>query len=223
MIITIDGPVAAGKTSTARQLATRISFTILDTGAIYRSVALLASRSYLDWHDEGAMVRVARELEIRFNLEGEVNRVLIDDRDVTEDIRRPPISRGASIVSALPGVRRALLDLQRDFAARSDVIAEGRDIGTVVFPDAEVKFFLTASPEVRAQRRYQELKRTGIDIELESVLGELKERDLRDSSRAVAPLVPAPDAILIDSSTMSLDQVQATISRSLPAALRTEL
>ena len=216
MIITIDGPVAAGKTSTAGRLATRIPFTLLDTGAIYRSVALQASHFDLNWHDEPSMIQIARGLDIRFHLEGGVNRVLIGELDVTEDIRRPPISSGASIVSALPGVRRALLGLQRDYAANNDVIAEGRDTGTVVFPHAESKFFLTASPEVRARRRFQELSQAGIEVELESVLGELRERDHRDSNRAVAPLVPASDAVVIDSSTLSLDQVQAKILRCLP-------
>ena len=168
------------------------------------------------------MARVARELEIRFRLEGDVNRVVIGERDVTEDIRLPAISRGASIVSALPGVRGALLSLQRDFASSNDVIAEGRDTGTVVFPDADTKFFLTATPEVRAQRRHRELRQAGIEIELESVLSELQERDRRDSNREVAPLVPAHDATLIDSTTMSLEQVLNTMFRSLPATLRAD-
>jgi len=222
LVITIDGPVAAGKTSTARRLANRIPFSLLDTGAIYRSVALQASQSDLDWHDEASMIRVARELEIRFQLEGKVNRVMVGELDVTEAIRRPSISRGASIVSALPGVRSALLSLQRDYASTNDVIAEGRDTGTVVFPQAETKFFLTATPEVRAGRRYRELEENGIEIDLESVQNELQERDHRDSNREVAPLVPAPDAVTIDSTMMDLEQVLNTMLGCLPAALRAD-
>lgn len=222
MIITIDGPVAAGKTSTARRLATRIPFSLLDTGAIYRAVALQASDADLDWHDEALMIRVAQQLAIRFHVAGEINRVVVGEVDVTEAIRRPAISRGASIVSALPGVRTALLSLQRDYASANDVIAEGRDTGTVVFPRADTKFFLTADPEVRAQRRYRELAGTGIEIDLESVRVEMEERDQRDSSREVAPLVPATDAILVDSTSMDLEQVVKTMLDHIPAALRTD-
>ncbi len=216
MIITIDGPVAAGKTSTARQLASLLPITLLDTGAIYRSVALQGLRTNLDWFDETAMTRVASEIDIRFAFSNSINRVWIGGEEVTEAIRSPQVSNGASIVSAHPAVRLALLDLQRRHAMHSDVIAEGRDTGTVVFPDADCKFFLTASPQLRARRRYEELRSTGLKIELDAVVSELEERDHRDSSRAVAPLAVAPDAVLIDSSTLSLDQVVGRILETLP-------
>jgi len=218
LIITIDGPVAAGKTSTARQLASLLPITLLDTGAIYRSVALLGHRNHLDWFDETAMIGVADSIDIRFVVCDSINRVWIGDEDVTDAIRSPLVSRGASIVSAHPGVRLALLDLQRRHAMRTDIIAEGRDTGTVVFPEADFKFFLTASPHLRARRRYEELRHSGIEIELETVVHDLEERDHRDSNRAVAPLEVAPDAVLIDSSTLSLDQVVDRILETLPTA-----
>jgi len=170
LVITIDGPVAAGKTSAARRLAARLRFTLLDTGAIYRCVALDAQGKGLDWHDE----------------------------------------------SALSGVRTALLALQRQQATASNVIAEGRDTGTVVFPGAELKFFLTATPEIRARRRFLELVSQGIEIEFRDVLTALRERDHRDSSRSIAPLIPAADAVTIDSSSMTADNVVAQMQRHVP-------
>lgn len=207
MIITIDGPVAAGKTSAAHKLVTQIPFSLLDTGAIYRSVALIARQAKLDWYDEVSMVEVAEGLTIRFRFVDGENQVWIGDQEVTEAIRQPAISEGASIVSAHPGVRNALLDLQRDQAIQRNIVAEGRDTGTVVFPDADFKFFLTASARERARRRFEELRERGLDVKLEAVLADIERRDHRDSSRAIAPLVPAPEAIVIDSSTSSLDQV----------------
>jgi cytidylate kinase len=217
LVITIDGPVAAGKTSAARQLASRLGFTLLDTGAIYRSLALSAQRSGLEWRDESSMSQLASRMDIRFQQVGDVNRVLLSQDDVTEAIRYPEISQGASVVSALPGVRSALLDLQRQQASNGSVIAEGRDTGTVVFPQADVKFFLTATPQIRAQRRFLELETRGIDADLPAVLQDLHRRDHRDSSRSVAPLVPAPDAVSIDSSIMSAGEVLATMLSCIPA------
>jgi len=210
-VITIDGPVAAGKTTVARLLAERLGLTLLDTGAIYRCVALASHRQGVSWEDELEVARIAAALNVRFQVEGEVNRVLLDNEEVTEAIRSPEMSQGASIVSALPAVRAALLDLQRDVASGADVIAEGRDTGTVVFPGAEVKVFLQASPEVRARRRRRELQTKGIDEDLSVVLMSLNDRDARDSNRPVAPLTPAADAILIDATDKSAQEVVTEI------------
>lgn len=211
MIITIDGPVAAGKTTVARLLAAQLGSTLLDTGAIYRCVALISRRCKVRWEDELEVARLAATMRLRFQVVGEVNQVFLDDEEVTEAIRRPEISRGASMVSALPAVRAALLDLQRDLAAGADVVAEGRDTGTVVFPDAQIKIFLQASPEVRAQRRRRELLTKGIDENLSVVRKSLDERDERDSNRPVAPLTPAAEALVVDSTNMSIAEVVTEI------------
>lgn len=211
MVITIDGPVAAGKTTVARRLGARLGWCLLDTGAIYRCVALDSQRQGLDWHDETAMSRVADQLEIDFRPQDNTHRVFLANTDVTADIRQPEISRGASIVSALPGVRSALLEVQRQQASRGHLIAEGRDTGTVVFPEAELKFFLTATPEIRARRRFLELQDEGLAADLQDVLAELRERDHRDSNRPIAPLAAAPDAVVIESSSMSADEVVVTM------------
>ena len=207
MIIAIDGPVAAGKTTLSKHLADRVGFSLLDTGAIYRAVAVASRRQDIDWSDEPSVATVASQLRIEFRWIDGTNQVLIEGEDVTEAIRTPEMSQGASLVSALPAVRKALLDLQRQLAEQGNVIAEGRDIGTVVFPHADLKVFLTARPEIRARRRHQEWLRKGIDDSYEDVLEALKERDARDENRPVAPLVPALDSILIDSSELSMEQV----------------
>jgi len=207
VIIAIDGPVAAGKTTLSKHLADRVGFSLLDTGAIYRAVAVASRRQDIDWSDEPSVATVASQLRIEFRWIDGTNQVLIEGEDVTEAIRTPEMSQGASLVSALPAVRKALLDLQRQLGEQGNVIAEGRDIGTVVFPHADLKVFLTARPEIRARRRHQEWLRKGIDDSYEDVLEALKERDARDENRPVAPLVPALDSILIDSSELSMEQV----------------
>jgi cytidylate kinase len=207
VIIAIDGPVAAGKTTLSKYLADRLSFSLLDTGAIYRAVALASRRQSVDWSDEPSVAAVASRLRIEFRWIDGTNHVLLGGEDASDAIRTPEMSQGASLVSALPAVRAALLDLQRQLGVQGNVIAEGRDIGTVVFPHADLKIFLTARPEIRARRRYEEWRRKGIDDSYEDVLEALKERDARDENRPVAPLVPAPDSILIDSSELSIEQV----------------
>ena len=207
MIIAIDGPVAAGKTTLSKLLADRLGFPLLDTGAIYRAVALASRQQGIDWSDESAVAAVAGRLEIAFRWIDGTNHVLLAGDDATNAIRTPEMSHGASLVSALPKVRAALLDLQRHLGEQCDVIAEGRDIGTVVFPNADLKIFLTAQPEIRASRRHEEWLHSGHDETYEEVLEALQERDARDENRAVAPLAPAPDSIYLDSSELSIQQI----------------
>jgi len=219
VVIAIDGPVAAGKTSVANRLAAHFGFSLLDTGAIYRCVALQCRREEVEFSNEEAVATIASDLPIEFHHDGKINRVLLARRDVSDAIRTPEISKGASIVSALPLVRVALLGLQRTLGAIDDVIAEGRDIGTVVFPGASVKIFLTAEPRVRAKRRHHELAERGDSASLDEVLAALLERDTRDSSRSVAPLIAAEEAVVVDSSILSLDEVTAFLLGHIEAEL----
>ncbi len=207
--IAIDGPAGAGKSTIARRVAARLGFVYIDTGAMYRAVALAALRSDTALDDAPTLESLARDSEIQF--EPGATRVLLNGEDVSEAIRRPEISPAASKVSALPGVRRAMVDKQRELAAHHSVVMEGRDIGTVVFPDAGVKIYLDASPEVRAARRVLELAEKGIAADAAEVAREIHERDLRDSTRADSPLRPAADAIHVDTTGLSLDQVESAI------------
>jgi cytidylate kinase len=207
MIVAIDGPAGAGKSTAARMLAARLGYTLLDTGAIYRVMALKAREAGVAWDDGPGVAAFAAGLNLSFRLDGEVNRVFVDGTDVSAAIRTPDMSDGASRVSALPEVRAALLDVQRRLGAAGDVVVEGRDIGTVVFPNADAKFFLTASTDERARRRTAELVALGRQVDADQTRAELVARDTRDSSRAVAPLKKADDAIEIDSSAIAPDEV----------------
>jgi cytidylate kinase len=206
-VVAIDGPAGAGKSTVARALATRLGYTFLDTGALYRTVALVAQDRQIPWDDGQRLGGLAKALEIRFFRDAGRIRILADSQDVTDAIRRGEISEGASRVSALPEVRAGLLDMQRKVAIQSHVVAEGRDIGTVVFPSAQAKFFLIANPETRAQRRTLELRAAGQPADLAEVLADMRTRDARDSGRAVAPLRRADDAIEIDSSLATPDEI----------------
>jgi len=207
VVVAIDGPAGAGKSTVSRRLAVRLGYRLLDTGAIYRAVALIAQRQGVAWDDGAGCAALALALDIDFAFDGADNRVSVAGEDVSTGIRTPEISQGASKVSALPEVRAALLDLQRRLGTQGGVVAEGRDIGTVVFPDAGAKFFLTASPEVRARRRFEELRAAGKTVDEAATLREIIERDERDSTRAAAPLKQADDAVLVDSSGLSADEV----------------
>lgn len=211
VVVTIDGPAGAGKSTVAKRLAGRLGYRLLDTGAIYRSVALVARRLEIPWSEAVRLGDLARDLQIRFELEGDVNHVLVADEDITSEIRSPEISQGASRVSGHPEVRSALLELQRRLGSGGGVVVEGRDTGTVVFPAAEAKFFLTASPEIRATRRVEELRAAGQEVDFETTVREIRERDKLDSERPVAPMIAAPDAVLVDSSGLPLDQVVAAL------------
>ncbi|MBW2055993.1 MAG: (d)CMP kinase [Deltaproteobacteria bacterium] len=207
MVVAIDGPSGAGKSTVARLLAGRLGFLYVDTGAMYRAVALKAKRAGLDLRDEHGMGELCRFLEIDFLRDEEGIRVICSGEDVTDLIRSPSISLLASEISRISAVRQSLAELQRGFGRRGGVVLEGRDIGTVVFPEADVKFFLDADPSVRARRRYEELKARGEDVELEETIREMERRDYNDRTRALAPLRAAPDAVLIDSTHLSVDEV----------------
>jgi cytidylate kinase len=210
--IAIDGPAGAGKSTIARLAAKELGFIYVDTGALYRAIGLAAQRRGLAASDKDAVIAMLPEItvELSFNDEG-VQVILLDGEDVSAYIRTPEISMMASAVSAIPEVRAFLLDLQRDMARRSDVIMDGRDIGTVVLPDARIKIFLTASAECRARRRFDELVDKGMDVVFEDVLKDVEDRDYADSHRAIAPLKPAEGAIIVDTSWQSRDDSVARL------------
>jgi cytidylate kinase len=206
LLITIDGPAGAGKTTVSRRLADHLGYTYVDTGALYRGVALAAAEAGIDPIDDDGLERLCAGLELRFVPSTDGSRLMAGKRDITDRIRTPEISMLASAVSARPVVRRYLLSLQRDLGRQKGVVFEGRDMGTVVFPEADVKFYLDAVADVRASRRYQELKRDP-RVTLEEVARDLGQRDRNDSSRAVAPLKAAADAVRIDSSRLPVEEV----------------
>ena len=204
--IAIDGPAGAGKSTIARLAAKELGFIYVDTGALYRTIGLAAFRRSLTAEDKDAIIEMltAIKVELAFNEKHE-QIVLLDGEDVSGLIRTPEISMLASAVSAIPEVRAFLLDLQRDMAHTNNVIMDGRDIGTVVLPDAKIKIFLSASPECRARRRYKELIEKGMDVKYEDILSDVVARDYADSHRDIAPLKPADDAIMVDTSGEDLE------------------
>ncbi len=206
-IIAIDGPAAAGKSTVAKRVAEKLGYIYIDTGAMYRAVAWKALKEKIPITDHARVTALANRIDIRFEKANGEQRILVDGEDVTEAIRTPESSRLSSAVSAIKGVRKRLADLQRKMGEAGGVVMEGRDIGTVIFPNAEVKVFLTASSEERARRRTNQLREIGIDADVEEVAREISDRDLRDSSRSEAPLKQAPDAVLIETDSMSVDEV----------------
>ena len=203
--IAIDGPSGAGKSTIARACAKKLGFIYVDTGALYRSIGLYALRQNVDTADADAVTALLPAITVDLGYRGDEQRVYLNGEDVSEEIRRPPVSMAASNVSAHPPVRAFLLDLQLDMAKRLNVIMDGRDIGTVVLPDATVKIFLTASPEARAKRRYDELIGRGETVDYDALLEEIIQRDYNDSHRERAPLRQADDAVLVDTTEIGLD------------------
>lgn len=201
-VITIDGPTASGKGTVAARVAETLGFGLLDSGALYRLAALAAMRAGIDLADEAALGALARALNIRFAAAA----ILLDGEDVSTQLRAEEVGNNASKIAALPAVRAALFDLQVAFRAAPGLVADGRDMGTVVFPDAKLKVFLTASVQARAERRYKQLIEKGFPANLSDLLKDLSERDARDTNRAVAPLKPAEGAHLLDTSSMSVDE-----------------
>ncbi|GAA0488027.1 MULTISPECIES: (d)CMP kinase [Tatumella] len=206
-VMTIDGPSGAGKGTLCKAIAEKLQWHLLDSGAIYRVLALAALHHRVDISSEEALVPIAAHLDVRFlSVDGELQ-VILEGEEVTSEIRTQDVSNTASKVAAFPRVREALLRRQRAFKEAPGLIADGRDMGTVVFPEAAVKIFLDASAEERAERRMLQLQEKGFSVNFERLLSEIKERDDRDRNRAVAPLVPAADALVIDSTGMTIEQV----------------
>ena len=206
-VITIDGPSGAGKGTLCKAMAEALQWHLLDSGAIYRVLALAALHHQVDVSSEDALVPLAAHLDVRFVANNGNMEVILEGEDVSAEIRTQEVANAASQVAAFPRVREALLRRQRAFREAPGLIADGRDMGTVVFPDAPVKIFLDASSEERARRRMLQLQEKGFSVNFERLLAEIKERDDRDRNRAVAPLVPAADALVLDSTSMSIDEV----------------
>ncbi len=208
-VITVDGPGGVGKGTVCRIAAQRLGWHMLDSGALYRLVALAAQRHGLSWDNELALVPLAGYLDVQFSpdIGGNEARVLLEGEDVTDAIRTEECGAGASQVAVLPGVRAALLDRQHAFREPPGLVADGRDMGTVVFADAPLKIFLTAAAEERARRRFNQLKEKGISVNFAALLKEIAARDARDSQRNAAPLRPAPDAVIVDTSTLTVEHV----------------
>jgi len=206
-VIAVDGPGGSGKGTITTRLAAHLGWHFLDSGALYRLTALAVQKNGVSADDETALGEIAAGLDIRFETDGDNARAFLDDEDVSGKIRQEAIGVLASKISAVPAVRSALAGRQRRFRQPPGLVADGRDMGTVIFPDAQIKIFLTASAEIRAKRRYKQLKDKGESVNLTRLFREIKARDLRDQSRSIAPLRPAEDAVIIDSSDLSIEEV----------------
>ncbi|MCB5357963.1 MULTISPECIES: (d)CMP kinase [Vibrio] len=206
-VITVDGPSGAGKGTLCMLLADKLGFHLLDSGAIYRVLALAAIHHGVDTESEDALVPLATHLDVQFIAEGDLVKVILEGEDVSGELRKEETGMAASKVAALPRVREALLRRQRAFSAAPGLVADGRDMGTVVFVEAEAKIFLDASAEERANRRLKQLQQKGLDVKFDDLLSEIQERDDRDRNRPVAPLRPAEDALVLDSTSMNIEQV----------------
>lgn len=211
VVVAIDGPAGAGKSTIAKRVASRLGYLYVDSGAMYRAVALWAIRNGTELDDWHRLEQLARAADIR--LEERSDRIILNGEDVSEAIREEAISDAASRVSAIPGVRRALVEKQKEYATTRNIVMEGRDIGTVVFPDARVKIFLDAAPNIRALRRHEQLLSKGLDCDSSKVEQEMLSRDERDRTRPEAPLLQAPDAEYVDASSMDISGVEETVLR----------
>ncbi len=207
LVIALDGPSGAGKSTAARLLAQKLGYIYIDTGAMYRAIGWKAKQEYIDPSDEPKLAELCLRTEVTIKKDNSDPKVYVDGRDVSGEIRTPEMGMMASSVSKSAAVRARLLTLQRELGRNGGVVMDGRDIGTVVFPDADVKFFLDASAEERGRRRFLELKAKGMDVELARITKEIRDRDQQDSSRLLAPLRKADDALLLDSTGMSIDDV----------------
>ena len=220
-VITIDGPSGTGKGTVSLRLAKDLGWHFLDSGALYRLVAYGAQQQGLDFSDSSAIAAYARQLPVRFNGQDltQEPKIYLDDQEVTAQIRTEAAGNAASKVAAIGEVRAALLQRQREFRQAPGLVADGRDMGTTVFPEATLKIYLTASPEIRAQRRHKQLKEKGIDVSLSALVKDITERDERDATRVVSPLKPADDAVLVDTSDLSIDEVMALVSSLVEQAM----
>lgn len=207
IVITVDGPSGVGKGTLCQALAQKLNFDLLDSGAIYRALGVAAVKRKIALNAEASLAQLAQNLDLKFIASEDGVMVLLDGEDVSQIIRTEQAGMNASQVSSLPKVRSALLQRQRDFSQAKGLIADGRDMGTVVFPDAQVKIFLDASAEERANRRHKQLQKKGVNADYEEILTEIKERDFRDRNREVAPLKPAENAFLLDSTALSISEV----------------
>lgn len=216
-VITIDGPSGSGKGTLAKLIAAELGFALLDSGALYRVLGQAAVKHSVALDDDAGLAALAESLDLRFEVDEAADgvQVVLEGEDISRQIRTEQAGATASVVASIPAVRAALLQRQRDFACLPGLVADGRDMGTVVFPAAEAKFFLTASAEERAQRRYKQLKEKGFDANLPVILEEVMARDARDTERAVAPLKPAKDALVLDSTQLSIEQVRLQIIKQL--------
>lgn len=213
--IAIDGPAGAGKSTIAKAVAKELGYIYVDTGAMYRAIALFALRAGLDLTDEAALAPRLTEIALVLHYEGGVQKIDLNGVDVSEDIRTTEVSRAVSRVAALPAVRAFLFEQQREMARRYDVIMDGRDIGTVVLPDADVKIFLTASPQARAKRRYDEYAAKGQDVRFEDILYDMERRDYEDAHRSAAPLRQAEDAVCLDTTDVDLPGAIALVLQTI--------
>ncbi|WP_299584984.1 (d)CMP kinase [uncultured Microbulbifer sp.] len=206
-VVTIDGPSGSGKGTIAKLLADRLGFTLLDSGALYRAAALAALQKEVDLADEAVLTQVAKDLDVRFLVSDGRLQVLLEGRDITNEIRMERVSMAASTVAAIPGVRAALLQRQRDFRLEPGLVADGRDMGTTVFPDAPVKVYLTATADERARRREAQLREKGVSVSLRDLLDDIRARDAQDMNRKASPLAPAEDAVELDSTGVGIEEV----------------
>ena len=207
IVITVDGPSGAGKGTLCHALADKLGFDFLDSGAIYRILALAALKQQIDFEDETALAELGRRLEVKFVPQGNEVQVILDGENVGDQIRTAQAGQNASKIAIYPKVREALLQRQRDFSSEKGLIADGRDMGAIVFPHAQIKFFLDASAEERTKRRVKQLQEKGFNANFDEILAEIKERDFRDRNRPIAPLVPAKDAVILDSTHLSIEDV----------------